>query len=185
MNSVNCSHLFNIGLNKAGTMSLSIALARLGIPSVHNWPGQKSFGRILTEHKSPIGNLPYRAWFDVRAFGRQFPVLDWLYPEAKFIFTTRKKDEWCKSRVQHVRRNIELAQQGRGISKWLIINKEAWSREYDFKHFFAKTYFQGREEKLLVIDVPSGQGYEALCPFLDLPILNEAFPIANAAENNE
>lgn len=178
------SHVFHIGLNKAGTTSLAIAMNRLGIPSVHNWPHQESFERMLVAHKSPIANLPYRGWFDVRAFERHYPALEWLYPTAKFILTTRNKEDWLTSRELHVRHNIELARQGRPRSSWQTIDREGWSLTYDFRHFFAKSYFQGREEKLLVIDIPAGQGYEVLCPFLGLPILYEKFPVANVSSKD-
>tara|TARA_R110002049_G_scaffold183741_2_gene351755 strand:- start:1890 stop:2435 length:546 start_codon:yes stop_codon:yes gene_type:complete len=178
---MNCSHIFHIGLNKAGTTSLSAAVERLGIKSVHNWHAQASFDKYLEKCQSPIAELPYHAWFDVRAFERSYPVLDWLYPYAKFIFTTRNKSAWLQSRERHVLRNIELKAAGTPRSNWLTIDYDAWSREYDFKHNFATKYFAGRMNKLLIINITAGDGYDVLCPFLGLPTLAEEFPRLNVS----
>jgi hypothetical protein len=40
-------------------------------------------------------------------------------------------------------------------------------------------YFQGRPDKLLILNVCDGEGYDKLCPFLGLDVLNEPFPHKN------
>ena len=46
-------------------------------------------------------------------------------------------------------------------------------------------YFQDRPEDLLVIDICGGEGWEKLCPFLDLPTRNDLFTHANITTNIE
>jgi len=39
-----------------------------------------------------------------------------------------------------------------------------------------KQYFAGQPDKLLVLDIIKGEGYDKLCPFLGLDVLDKPFP---------
>lgn len=47
---------------------------------------------------------------------------------------------------------------------------------YDLHYRNALEYFRDRPGDLLVIDVTAGEGWEKLCPFLDLPVPEQEFP---------
>jgi hypothetical protein len=59
------------------------------------------------------------------------------------------------------------------------VDREGWTRhraEYlaDLDRYFAK-----RPGDLLVINIPAGDGWEKLCPFLGVPVPDLPFPFKN------
>jgi len=68
-------------------------------------------------------------------------------------------------------------------STWYNIDKEAWKKEWQVLHKDVFSYFKGRPKDLLVIDIPAGDGWEKLCPFLGVPIPNQSFPKKNQTPN--
>ncbi len=109
-----------------------------------------------------------------------YKKLDQRFPGSKFILTTRDWDSWVKSHEKHFSA-LNLYKK-----PYLI-----WKRRYSetekaklitghqerYKGIFE--YFSNRPEDLLVINVCNGDGWEKLCPFLDVPIQQGPFPRAN------
>ncbi len=160
--------VIGIGLNKTGTTSLAAALNRLGIPCVHN-PSLQKMAKIL-QRKLP----EFQACCD-------YPVwIHWLalvavYPKAKFILTWRPLDDWLVSRMAHVLRN-QL--RGRG---WRSMDPEQDRRDWEQHNRAVREFFAGRQN-FLELHICDGEGYEKLCPFLDLSQPAAAFPHKRRAD---
>ena len=164
--------IFGLGLSKTGTMSLTRALARLGYKAKH-YP---SIERIVSEAEryDALTDSPVSIFME---------ALDRLYPQAKFILTVRDEELWLESCRRHwlgrkpttpgwrrVRQAIYGQEDFDGDS-FRRVQKEHTAR--------VRRYFDGRPDDLLILDICGGEGYELLCPFLGLPVLDEPFPHEN------
>jgi hypothetical protein len=62
-------------------------------------------------------------------------------------------------------------------------DKESCIKKYEKHNEHIRQYFSGEKRKqLLIMNVIKGEGYEKLCPFLELPVLNEPFPASNKSK---
>jgi hypothetical protein len=182
MKSPHRPRIFGIGLNKTGTSSLHEALEILGYEALHfAGPERAALIRRAIEERKPLlhyldpnydafSDTPVTAWFW---------LADAQYPGSKFILTVRDLDEWLDSRRRHVEKNRERAADGAYAGKFLKVNLEAWEREYRLHDGAVRSYFDGRPDDLLVLDVTSGDGWEPLCGFLGAPVPDLPFPWQN------
>lgn len=161
--------IFGLGLSRTGTHSLSAALERLGYTSKH-YP---HLSRVMAEAElydsltdTPV--IPYMEALDVK------------YPDAKFILTVRDPKDWIISVELH----WKLAKANALSTKKnriLVYGRVDWDKD-DFMRVYKKhvakvrAYFKDRQDKLLVMNIRQGDGYNKLCPFLGLPVLDEPFP---------
>jgi hypothetical protein len=191
-------YIFHLGLHKAGSTSLSIALDRLGFLSCHKFKGknttyqykrrinysdnQKKIVNTLSEDqynhitecfqkniKPDLDSTGYNAFIDITCFRKGIKSCEFLYnffPDAKFILLTRDKESWIKSKINHYH-NI----------KSIDIDSELL--QYDTNINEVKEYFSNKLDKLLTMDITNGDGYEILCPFLNIPVIKETFPKSN------
>jgi GR25 family glycosyltransferase involved in LPS biosynthesis len=166
--------VFGIGLNKTGTTSLHEALTLLGYRSCH-WQSDDFSSQVsaLIDEGSP---LPFEALTDVASVVERFKDLDRLYPTAVFILTTRELDDWLKSRVRHVALNRADVAAGAARHSWTTIDLATWRTERLMHHEAVFTHFKDRPDKLLVMDICGGDGWERLCGFLNCPIPSVPFP---------
>jgi hypothetical protein len=174
--------IFGIGVNKTGTTSLHHALLRLGFSSLHfgDWRTDGRVRQAIAEGKLALTYIDgYDAYSDIDTLTSRFGLLDRQYPGSKFILTTRTLQSWLASRRRHVERNIELARRGAYEGTWLDVDLARWTTEFENHHERVHRHFDGRTTDLLVMDVLGGDGYEKLCPFLDLATLEEPFPTEN------
>ncbi len=167
--------IFGIGLGKTGTTSLAHAMAMLGYKSKH---GCKNEQQVI-EHDF-LCDIPV-AW--------QYPLFDYIYQNAKFILTIRDIDDWIKSSTDHVKPG--KTRHGGEKGSLNRLSHRFWC--YGICHFdeeiFRVAYrrhvekaiehFRGREDKLLILDLCGGEGWEKLCPFLGKDIPNKPFPYKN------
>ena len=56
---------------------------------------------------------------------------------------------------------------------------DAWEAEYRHHEGAVRSYFAGRPDDLLVLDVAAGQGWEPLCEFLGHEVPEAPFPWSN------
>ena len=56
---------------------------------------------------------------------------------------------------------------------WTI---RGWTSERTEHERRVRAYFADRPDDLLVIDISAGEGWEALCPFLGVPVPDKPFP---------
>lgn len=170
--------IFCIGLNKTATISLHQALETLGFRSLH-WGGPETGAviRAAAADKRPLVSDfdDYDAFSDLAVLSKQFKLLDRQYPGSKFILTTRPIDGWIESRRAHVLRNQQRAETGEYTGNFLVVDVDAWRKEFVAHHRAVEEYFAGRDD-LLVLRITEGDGWEKLCPFLGVAVPDEPFP---------
>jgi hypothetical protein len=180
--------VFGIGLSRTGTKSLTMALNQLNFKVIH-YPSDQT---ILNELESGNYNFSVLKEFDGITditVAPYYAQLDQLFPDSKFILTVRDKDSWLRSIEAHwsgkpvletapdneakmkLRRLLRLAVYGT-----YVFNKERLSYVYDLHYKNVIEYFKDRPDSLLVINICGGESWNKLCPFLNLPLLNEPFP---------
>lgn len=88
---------------------------------------------------------------------KYFKLLDKHYPNSKFIFNTRAKEDWINSRLKLNKHNNNIAyrsckcgDQFHNSEKELV---QCWGKEWDEHHRNVLDYFEGKEEKLLYFDI--------------------------------
>ncbi|MBX2816080.1 MAG: glycosyltransferase family 25 protein, partial [Saprospiraceae bacterium] len=171
--------VFAIGMNKTGTTSLHFALTMLGYNSCH-WESD-SFSNETQKLIDKAKRLPFEAYTDVRSIVENYKELDRQYPEAVFILTFRNEQDWINSRRRHVLRNRAKNLQGAKHS-WLEINVKAWRQEREKHHSSVLSYFQNRQEKLLILNICDGDEWEPLCAFLQVRQPELPFPHVDPLE---
>lgn len=151
---------FCIGLFKTGTMSYSLVMNKLGIVDLHFPQGYVS--QLGCEGVKPWLVRPWDSMSNVHEV--EYPECDELYPDSKFILTTRNVNKWLLSIKQHMGvkwpNNLKLAFDDRFQKVFGVpCDKEAFDEEMFSKKFIqheeaVKDYFAG-SELLLVQDLDS------------------------------
>lgn len=169
----NYNKVFCVGWLKTGTSSLGIAMKRLGFKhrsfDVDIWLEWYEKGHIdkvvqYARHFDSFDDLP---WNKIEILEK----LDKEYPNSKFVLLERESESWFQSFKEF------RIRQGKGD---IVGDKEKEIEEYERRNSFIKHYFTGpKENQLLVMNVMAGEGYEKLCSFLELPVLDEPFPHVN------
>ncbi len=167
--------VFGIGLSKTVTKSLAKALEILGYKAMH-YPDSLD-------------------WIDKYDAATDIPVassykeLDKKYPNAKFILTVRDLKSWFRSMDTHsvlhpfhAKSEISLAWRKKTWGS-VDFNEARRKRVYKKHVREVKEYFKKRKNKLLIMDICGGDGWEKLCPFLNKPIPKRKFPKLNVTKN--
>jgi len=184
-----CNRIFNIGLNRAGTTSLTEALCLLGIRAVHHKHEGVRLYEIMRANAQagrPVlqGLEMYDAFSDFA--GRDFyKLLDRQYPYSKFILTTRELESWLDSRERKVAKNLASPAYHHSFKR---VDRPGWTRNRAEYLANLDRHFARRPGDFLVINIPAGEGWEKLCPFLGVPVPDLPFPfrnrLAGAAESS-
>ena len=190
------SMVFGLGLSKTGTSSLGAALNQLGIPTVH-YPPDASTMKSLSEGNFRLALLErYRGIVDITV-APFYAELDRAWPNSRFILTVRDKSAWLESISRHWPLMQEWAAECSQFDLFtrFILEHTYGSCDFDLPrlssvyddHLAAvRDYFSNRRSnRLLEIDVCGGDGWEKLCPFLNLPVPNTPFPHANSTSGKE
>ncbi|MBE7436825.1 MAG: hypothetical protein HS115_00100 [Spirochaetales bacterium] len=183
--------VFGIGLGRTGTKSLSLALDVLGIIVIH-YPISETIYQEMTS-----GNFQFSILqeFDgitditVAAFFRE---LDELYPGSKFVLTVREEAGWLKSMEEHwsnkpihdheggpsetqmkIRRFLRATVYGIYTYSRQRLRNVHRQHEKDVREYFKD------KDNLLIMDITRGDGWDRLCPFLGLPVIDAPFPYVN------
>lgn len=177
MNS-NTYKIFGIGLPRSGTSSLNQALSILGYKSLHH-PTYYIMDKLN-------GSFSFEGdWDALTNFGEHFyPQLDELYPNSKFILTTRDKEKWlnsCRWKYQEPSNNL-----GNAIRISIFgcdrFHESTYSYIYDQHTRNVIEYFKNRPNDLLVVDWGLGHGWKELCYFLNKPVPETPFPNKNSKQ---
>lgn len=180
--------VFCVGFNKTGTTTLHRLFAdELGLRSAHN-PRWTDWS--ITRDTSNLDR------FDAFSDGGCPSVrdLDELYPDALFVLNTRPMRNWVLSRHKALMRSRAAVRWA--LTKyvplgWLaaVINHRylddseramaRWVAIRNAYHAHVLRYFQGRDGKLLVVDIESPEAPRRVAAFLGLAT-PEAAPHANA-----
>ena len=165
--------IFGIGLGRTGTVSLARAMKVLGYTVKHN-PS-----RIEVVEDYDFCNDIFIA--------ARYKFLDYIFPHSKFILTIRDVDSWVESSREYAikkdgiidsRPDISL---DRAENRFLVYGITNFD-ERVFREVFLMfneevvEHFRRRKNKLLVMDIFSGEGWKELCSFLEKPVPNRPFP---------
>ncbi|MEQ9302229.1 MAG: sulfotransferase [Cyclobacteriaceae bacterium] len=180
--------IFGIGLSRTGTTSLNKALQVLGFHSIH-WTNPHT--------KDLIGGSDYfqfDAFTDITT-SYNFEELYRRFPNAKFIYTPRAVADWVRSMEVHHRNyrgisdiaqlnNANNMDRFRGkasmIASQLFTQYSSWKVAYEIFHDRVNSFFESNNRnRLLVLDVCGGEGWEKLCGFMDVTVPDVEFPTSN------
>ncbi len=170
------NRIFGIGLSRTGTKSLASALGVLGHRCAH-YPGYRFVDETI--EVDPQALRDHDALLDT-PIALAFERLDRSHPGSKFIYTVREREAWLDSCRRFFfegafkgRPVIELCRQLYGTH---VFDEKRFSDAYDRHDARVRTFFEGRERDLLVIEICGGEGWEKLCPFIDRPVPRRGFP---------
>jgi hypothetical protein len=112
-----------------------------------------------------------------------YQELDQRYPGSKFILTRRPAEAWIQSQLR------DFASTETPMRRWIYGedagcpagNEDTYIARYERHNHEVLGYFGDRMEDLLIFDLPKGDGWNKLCPFLGCEIPDEPFPHANKA----
>lgn len=170
--------IFQLGLFKTGTSSVAEALRYLGYSDAQ---GIATFDRGLTDQDYIAAMDEERDEEHVARRG-----LPWLafpaylldrYPEAKFILTIRDPESWLKSVRAAWGRDLIA------IHDWFFECEGIVENQYLFHfcehHRNCLNFFADKPDRLLVMNVVAGDGWNKLAPFLGASIPAMPFPHRN------
>ena len=172
--------VFFIGFAKTGTISLLAAMANnFGFNCFHG--GGRDLYR--TKDETIAEELRRRGYsemlndcdvyIDWEYLSNKFKIVYKHFPDAKYIFNTRNVDDWVVSLKRH---HSMLSQATIEKSGWHFVDEEE-RKEYHSSHTKeVLDFFKDKQDQFLVLDICAGDGYEKLCPFLELDIPDEPFP---------
>lgn len=191
--------VFYVGLPRTGTSSLRAALMRLGYVPMDDPFNEARLRRFYS------GNFNLDREVGCSAFGGEpiapfYQDLAQCYPDAQFILTVRKPDDWIAS----VRRYFSswkaktplydqlidtLHCSGRFESPVMELCLAIATGGFDFSDekllmtLVTHTMFVIAEVRdLLAMDICAGSGWEPLCEYLGRSVPDEPFPHCNASE---
>ncbi|KAL6056602.1 Sulfotransferase family protein [Balamuthia mandrillaris] len=188
--------VFGLGMPKTGTSSLAEALQMLGFDSHHTF--HKPVELLLRKDKedsiAPLSVDVVRRYDPFDAVSDNpipwfFEELLLMYPEAKFILTTRNVTKWWASWKAHMQRHTDPTD----VALRMRSLNFGWQQPNEY--FCVKGFLRHNRlvqaivppKQLLVMDVTAGDGFSKLCPFLGVPgekcPPDEEFPVANTKEN--
>lgn len=163
--------IFGIGLTRTGTTSLTEALKMLGYSAVHC---PMSYEEI-DQHDASTDT----------AVAARFEFLDLLYPNSKFILTTRDLDSWIESAASlHRSESDPIWKLETRAKLWrsFLFDREKFIEGYNKHHSKVLSYFKNRENDLLVLDLKATEKFEKICNFLGKTIIDCSYPHLNKRE---
>lgn len=189
--------VFGIGLSKTGTTSLAQALNLLGYDSMTWKNGPKVLGWPEFFHADAATDTPCAT---------QFESLYHVFEQSKFIYTTRDVDSWTRSMRKHFGTGNPKKLRGRQAERefwdgklgweWyntlrtvqirerLYTRYSTWEEAYIAFDDRVRCFFGDKpDERMLVMNIPDGDGWNQLCPFLGHEIPEESFPHRNRTAN--
>ncbi|MEM9302993.1 MAG: sulfotransferase [Pseudomonadota bacterium] len=173
--------VLHIGMNRSGSTSLAAALRILGFRVGRHEVDGTRISDIAESNRAagrpPLAELDERfdAFVNFAPY-RWFEELDDHYPGSRFILTDRRLTDWLASRERKVRLNQENPDYDRDFN---VVDHEAWTALRADVYARVEHRFAGREDDLLVMNIPAGDGWENLCGFLDCPVPEIPFPHEN------
>lgn len=192
------------GLGRTGTMTLKLALERLGFGPCHHMvevlanPDQVPFWNRAAEGEDVD-------WEEV--YGSYGATVDWpgchfyaelaeFYPQAKVILSLRDPERWYDSMSETILKSMEemeLTKRGEIPADHpmrfggIIIPDKTFGYDFSKENVIAAFERHNAEvqrrippERLLVFE--ARQGWAPLCDFLGVPVPDEPFPNTNSRE---
>jgi Sulfotransferase domain len=178
--------IFGIGLSRTGTLTLATALKFLGVDALH-FPHDPITADELARGHYDLTILRERQALTDITVAPFYAQLDEIVPASKFILTTRPTDTWLASVENHFRMEVEPNRDDfvdfihACVYGALHFNASRFAYVKQLHEASVRQFFEHRPDQLLVFDIFSGDGWEELCAYLDLPLPNVAFPHENTA----
>lgn len=178
--------VFGIGLSRTGTTSLSAALGRLGWNVAH-FPDDADTAQSLMfgEYRLKLFGA-YNAICDTPA-AAFFPQFAEEFPEARFILTTRPLDQWLESVARYWPTN-DSVRLGSEFDKFIdsVVYGAVKFDQRRFLYAYERHHREvqrvlGESGRLLRVDICNGDGWDAICEFLEVPVPREPFPHAHSS----
>ncbi|HBN78182.1 MAG TPA: hypothetical protein DD473_20705 [Planctomycetaceae bacterium] len=169
--------IFKVGFDKAGTASLHQALKQLGYRSMHQYQREEEILKQLILGKRHSDLKQFDAFVDGN-WGQHIEAILEHFPEAFLIFTIRDREKWIQSRIINALSNRYF--QKPGLTE---INTIQWGEMYD-QHLQSVRQKLTSHTRYLEINIPNGEGWEKLCPFLKVAVPENPFPRINTGENH-
>lgn len=199
--------IIGAGLGRTGTTSLHEALQRMGYKSLHfdehrlndildGSTQRPDFRRY--DDVDAVSDVPAALFYN---------ELLGAYPDARVILTVRNVDDWWRSIQRLFSQTAPLEkypQLRHQIAKklglgWLLgreSDEEAFLRNLrnctygspkPIESLYKRAYLQHNEavtarvrpDRLLIMDIAAGDGWEKLCPFLGISVPSVPFPYTN------
>lgn len=181
--------VFGLGLSRTGTHSLTRALHVLGFDTVH-YPLDEATLDTLVRGDACFPHLEHYDGITDITVAPYYEELDQAWPGSKFVLTVREEESWLHSCRNHWARFSRCSEANEEITTSLRIHqflRAAVYASHDFdesrfrrvyRHHTEKvtSYFRGRDNDFLVLDIAAGEGYERLAPFLGVPVPDQPFP---------
>ena len=171
---IKVNKIFGIGLSRTGTTSLYYLMKDFGFTAVH--------------YPSSMEDIDEHFFCNDTSVSSRFEALDRLYPNSKFIYTTRAVHHWAPSCVKHfiIPRRLELIRSmPRKLKAWYDyadsnlydrdqlalanVTEEELVMAYRRHDQRVRSYFKQRPADLLIIDITdkSTQPLSKLMAFLE------------------
>lgn len=185
------------GFGRTGTLSLKLALERLGFGPCHHMvevignPEQIALWEQVVEGNTDWDTVfsGYRATVDWPGvhFWRELTA---HYSDAKVILTVRDPERWYESVKETIFRVAETSTpDATDAGRRHILGRVVWDGDFDGR-------FEDKDHTIAVFndhneavrrEIPAGrllefevgQGWEPLCAFLGVPVPDEPFPRSN------
>ncbi|KKM23113.1 hypothetical protein LCGC14_1618500 [marine sediment metagenome] len=160
--------IFGIGLSRTGTTSLAYALKEIGINIVH-YP--MSEAQLFDPENDGACDIPVITYYK---------ELDKKFPNSKFIYTFREKEEWLNSMAVYLPRKKDWpksawqTQHRMAVYEREDFDRDAFAKRYDLHDTDVREYFKGREQDLLILNICEGDTTEKLFSFIG--VFNENAP---------
>lgn len=163
---------WGVGLARTGNTSFCAALGLLGYAPVRQDPKFEELRGL----EGGSGNT----------LVLHYKYLDYLFPNSKFVLTTRSLKGWLSSMEQsqlHDPRPIvgehERIARPMAIYEHVGYDEPTLTQAFHRHHAEVRRYFSKRPDDLLEFDVTKGQVWETLCAFLGRPLPDADFPALN------
>lgn len=192
--------LIGAGLGRTGTLSLKVALERLGFgPCYHMSELLVDPSRAQLWVAAAEGQPTWEEIFKGYAATVDYPgctfwrELSHAYPAAKVLLSVRDPDKWFESTQETIFADSMSAMlKGSPLRSffettvWKHFGERIHDRAFmvdSFKSHSAAVQKEIAPERLLVYDV--AQGWEPLCGFLGVPVPDMPFPRVNTREEHQ
>lgn len=162
--------VWDIGLPRTGTTTFCKAVQMLGYEKVKHNPRFEHLQDL--EAASDAGCVLY------------YKYLDYKYPNSKFVLALRDLDSWIDSaefiytKYPATDKDIAIVRRMH-IYESVTFDRAKFIDAYHRHHEDVRRYFKDRPNDLLEMSIVDGDGWEKLCPFLNLPVPTEPFPHNN------
>jgi hypothetical protein len=163
-------------------------MTMLGYRVAHGgWSLHCQVEQALAEGLPPLAHVDpgFEVLMELDIVKDNFIALDRTCTGSGFVLQTRDRELWLASRLAHYADYLRdrSRPQRRYLDgwRWTRETPEQWLKEWDMHHHFVRQYFSGRAD-FLEIDVPAGDGFDVLCPWLGVQAPGQPFPHQNSTE---